>query len=50
MWRGWVETFRPLTSDPDPAIRLIGDAGARAAEEGLQQALKAERAEAVYGI
>lgn len=49
MWRKWVEIFRPLTSNPDSAIRLIGDAGVEGAEEGLQRALKAERAEAVYG-
>lgn len=49
MWRRWVETFRPLTSNPDFAIRLIGDAGVEGAEEGVQRALKSERAEAVHG-
>lgn len=49
MWRRWVDTFQPLTSSPDPSMRLIGDAAVEAAEEGLQRALSAERAEAVHG-
>lgn len=49
MWRRWTETFRPLTSNPDPGIRLIGDAGIKATDEGLQRALKSEREEAVHG-
>jgi hypothetical protein len=44
-----MEMFRPLTSNADPAIRLIGDAGMEAMEEELRRALKKEREEAVHG-
>lgn len=47
MWRGRVGTFRPLSSSSDPAMRVIGERGMEAAEEGLERALKAERAAAV---
>jgi hypothetical protein len=50
MWLRWMERFRALRENPDPAIRKIGEDGERSVERLYQNAVRRERQEAVFGL
>ncbi|MCK4999639.1 MAG: hypothetical protein KAS23_08890 [Anaerohalosphaera sp.] len=49
MWKKWVDSFEGLLSDSDCRIRRIGEKGYQYTNMKMEQALKEERRESIYG-
>ena len=50
LWRKWLNCFEELAEFEDPEIAAVGHAGSNSAHKLMEDALRGERKEAVFGI
>ena len=50
LWRKWLNCFEELAEFEDPEIAAVGHAGSNSAHKLMEDALRREREEAVFGI